>query len=351
MRPPAVPELPPPAQEERPLGAGLEADEGPSRCDIVTEAPRDPCILQLVTPQALWGPKRSGEFLAKKRHELSRLAVHATPERGTSMAASSRRPDEFLLYPPELHGHFLFNVLAHEAYAATIESDGSEQRLGVDGDGPFRRVLVFFNSTKSLQFHYALFKHYLFPNVGRLLEVAAVQEAADDGWAASGTSKAKGGGSSSSAARESSEFKVTGDEWPRGAPLPTLWALHSRLSLEKRRAVVEAFASDSTEILADGTLKPRGLKVLFCTDVAAVGVQLGSPALVLQVRELALTQANSLPSFAGAQVLAHARSALIAHRLELPRTLRSTCNGQRELRGRRFAVSAIHPLEGNTMHL
>ncbi|CDJ38580.1 helicase conserved C-terminal domain-containing protein, putative [Eimeria tenella] len=68
--------------------------------------------------------------------------------------------------------------------------------------------------------------------------------------------------------------------WPRGAPLPQLWALHSGLSAEKRLAVVNAFKSSSKQ---QQQQQQQQLKVLFCTDVAAVGVQLGTPALALQI--------------------------------------------------------------------
>lgn len=275
-------------------GAGEDAAEL-TRCDITapTLTQTFPCIRRLDQPQPLWGPKRSGEFLAKKFYELS-LTSEGTPEslnylitRGTQLGLrdSLRRPDEILLYPPELHGHFLFNVLAHEALLA---ARGRDEASCQGPQGPFRRILVFFNSTKSLQFHYALFKHFVLPNVKQILQGTAQDEVGGPTAYVSDASRCK---SCSSDMRDSQGA----DDWPKGVPLPSLWALHSRLSAEKRRAVVDAFASDDAHTEAEGAAGPRRLKVLFCTDVAAVGVQLGPISFLLQVRLSLYQQAGALP--------------------------------------------------------
>ncbi|KAL8436911.1 hypothetical protein Efla_002109 [Eimeria flavescens] len=249
--------------------------------------------------QALWGPKRSGEFFLKKQFELQQANQKAaetdrlpdelllTSSTSSNSSSSSRR-DEYLLYSPELHGHLLFNLLVREAAAAAREGEAAAE--GEEKRGGFRRVLLFFSSTKSLQFHYAFFKHLVFPRITQLLRVSACSGEGEEpapAVAAVAAAAAAHGGSPPRFACPQAEG------WPAGAPLPSCFALHSRLSDPKRRAVVAAFASDSAEACPLGTAPPgrgplsRGLKVLFCTELAAVGLQLGSDsgcdALLLQV--------------------------------------------------------------------
>ncbi|KAL8445139.1 hypothetical protein Emed_005834 [Eimeria media] len=379
--------------------AALEVLRGPS------------CILDLQQPQVLWGPKRSREFLAKKRYEAARamseggapdhqaaFEVHGAPnqhgaldharafteqvvsdkqgapyelgasgeqgapsEQGAPLSLCDHRlcegarggglrsPEEFMLYPPELHGHVLFNVLAKEAEAAAAETKAAAAAAtttttttataaaaaaataaaAAGGGGavergergaPFSRVLIFFSSTKSLQFHYALFKHFVIPNANRILQLPAALKSAElniqqtpaaAGTAATAaaagtaaatatataaataataaTAAAAGAAAAAGGSPTSLDISVEKEGWPSGVPLPLCWALHSKLSAEKRRAVIDAFSSEclyTSENEEKEEIKPappRRLKVLFCTDVAAVGVQLGSHvSLVLQ---------------------------------------------------------------------
>ncbi|XP_026190219.1 uncharacterized protein LOC34618033 [Cyclospora cayetanensis] len=298
--------------------------ESLSNNSLETEVSRVACILDLEQPQSLWGPKRSQEFLSKKRYELSRApeGARSTVHFPSSGFRNVGMPEEFLLYPPELHGHLLFNVLQREATAAAAadraalsetvanrilpagEAGGAGPRLS----RPCGRVLVFFSSTKALQFHYALFKHFLLPNAENVIYQAKRAEAEsrgstealnakeDDNTSCSRSSSAfnssddgflsnRGRDGSNSKWREGEDMNssVAADCWPVDVPLPSLLCLHSRLSAEKRRAVVEAFAAEPANEIGEGVQKARRLKVLFCTDVAAVGVQLGCPQLIMQV--------------------------------------------------------------------
>ncbi|KAL8271060.1 hypothetical protein Esti_005045 [Eimeria stiedai] len=296
--------------------AGLKGEIGSAAFEVLWGPS---CILDLLQPQVLWGPKRSREFLAKKRYEASRATrqggpdhqaasqLHGAPsQHGGARGGGLRRPEQFVLYPPELHGHVLFNVLAKEAEASAAEGEAEAAAAGGVGKGeggaPFSRVLVFFSSTKSLQFHYALFKHFVIPNANRLLQMPTARESAElelHQTAEKGapfTNEKGGRRAAETAAAEAAEagcpcslkkFPSKEKGWPRGVLLPMCWALHSKLTAEKRRAVIDAFSSNSLytrEGEKETPTPPRRLKVLFCTDVAAVGVQLGTHvSLVLQV--------------------------------------------------------------------
>ncbi|KAL8429672.1 hypothetical protein ACSSS7_006447 [Eimeria intestinalis] len=413
----------PAAERERAARIGVK---GETRSAVFEVMRGSTCILDLHQPQVLWGPKRSREFLAKKRYEASREMRRGVPYRqqstpelhgaphdhhgvseslgpldlqeapdkygpqdervasgeqggapkeqvsacahmgppkpgASSMQGASneqgaptekevlseqgpihrvcdrrpadgdregglRLPEEFVLYPPELHGHVLFNVLANEAQAAAAASEAkaaaatataaaATTTAGVEVGSvgiiaPFNRVLVFFDSTKSLQFHYALFKHFVIPNANRLLQMPSACQAAEvdvhqttpkqayftieeDGMGAA--TAASGTPAAATAAPApgspcSLEISSREDGWPTGVPLPMCFALHSKLTAEKRRVVIDAFSSDclytreEDEGYNKKSTRPRRLKVLFCTDVAAVGVQLGNHvSLILQV--------------------------------------------------------------------
>lgn len=296
----------------RPPLAGGPCSEGPmGSCKILGGRANSGGILHLAHPHALWGPKRSEEFIRKKKFQLGfgdslRFPVVGCQEpealegmgrRVIVREGSNRSPEEFVLYPPELHAHFLFNAFAREAAAAQSNARAAEER-GLEAAS--RRVFVFFNSARSLQFHYAFFKHYLFPNVNKILAAQQLQKTGErqlcstnnainnssNRGSSSGRSSNSNSGSSVSSVVDAACFGVLEERawWPVGAPLPHFFALHSRLSGEKRRAVVDAVASETPEFIGGKQqTRHKALKILFCTDVAAVGVQLGSPSLLLQV--------------------------------------------------------------------
>lgn len=156
-------------------------------------------ILDLPKPAILWGPKRSSEFLEKKMYELNKavetkqLQTCVGSENGAALGSASFGIERFLLYPPDHHGHLLFNILvgnqirgqrivdnafnrccSHDSVYRTTLVDGQATNIqkeeGVDINDPRpRRILVFFNCTKSLQFHYALFKHCIIPRIAFFL--------------------------------------------------------------------------------------------------------------------------------------------------------------------------------------
>ncbi|KEP66587.1 UNVERIFIED_CONTAM: DEAD/DEAH box helicase domain-containing protein [Hammondia hammondi] len=238
-------------------------------------------ILDVEETAGLWGPKRASEFLAKKQRQWSELQSrrsrfhHSAQERRGSNGGREeegiRRGEvvrsEFAIYPAELHAHVLFNVLMSEANrVAQLETEregphrrakgqmaGSDQAREVSPEGRERtyRVIVFFSTLKSLQFHYVFFKHYVFPALLTLKTtdpatfsvLSAYPSVSSSSGSLSATHSFPLSVSSSSSSPSASSMFPPPPLVP--ARLPKLSALHHGLSIERRRAVVEAFSSSS----------------------------------------------------------------------------------------------------------